>query len=163
MSKRKAAPTTRLHGSCVSLGSRGVLLFGKSGSGKSDLALRLLSRGAMLVADDQVTLHVEQGYLVASVHESIRGLLEIRGVGIAKYPVATRIPVMLAVNLVPREKMEHIPAPETYSALGINIPMISIHGYDASSPDKVIAAFRALVNNTLHTGFLPDDFAGISE
>lgn len=146
----------RIHASCVSIGSKGVLLLGKSGSGKSDVALRLMARGAMLVADDQVILREEEGRLIASVDPQIRGLLEIHGVGLVRYPVATNIPVRLAVNLVALDKMEHIPAPATYSALGVSVPQIGIYGFDASTPDKIYAAIHAMRRDNLHTGFLPD-------
>lgn len=150
------AKTERLHASCVSIGSRGVLLMGKSGSGKSDLTLRLMSRGAMLVADDQVILTSEDGHLTASVDDSIRGLLEIHGIGLVRYPVANNIPVRLVVELVPLEQMEHLPKPQTYTLLGHNIPKIAIYGFDSSAPHKVYAAVHAMRHGNLHTGFLPD-------
>lgn len=146
----------RIHASCVSIGSRGVLLMGKSGSGKSDVALRLMARGAMLVADDQVILRDEEGRLTASVDDSIRGLLEIHGVGLVKYPVANNIPVRLVVSLVALKDMEHIPIPQTYDALGFSVPQISIYGFDASTPDKIYAAVHAMHKGNLHTGFLPE-------
>lgn len=153
-------PTERIHASCVSIGSHGVLLMGRSGSGKSDVALRLLARGAMLVADDQVILRKEEGELVAGVDETIRGLLEIHGVGLVKYPVATNIPVRLVVQLVSLEEMEHIPAPQTYQMMGVSVPQIGIYGFDASTPDKIYAAIHAMHRNNLHTGFLPERNGG---
>lgn len=148
--------TERIHASCISIGSRGVLLMGKSGSGKSDVALRLMSRGGMLVADDQVILSEENGALIASVDPTIRGLIEIHGVGLVKFPVANNIPVRLAVNLVPLEEVEHIPLPRSYETLGVKIPQICIFGFDASAPDKIYAALHAMRQGNLHTGFLPD-------
>lgn len=150
----------RIHASCVSIGSKGVLLLGKSGSGKSDVALRLMSRGAMLVADDQVILREEQGMLVASVDAQIRGLLEIHGIGLVRYPVAANIPVRLAVNLVPLDRMEHLPEPQVYTVLGVAVPQIGIYGFDASAPDKIYAALHAMRRDNLHTGFLPERDGG---
>lgn len=147
--------TERIHASCVSVGSHGVLLLGESGSGKSDVTLRLMARGAMLVADDQVILREEEATLFASVDPAIRGVLEIRGVGLVKYPVANNIPLRLAVHLVSLDEMEHIPEPQTYTALGVKIPQISIYGFDSSTPDKIYAAVHAMHRGNLHTGFLP--------
>lgn len=110
----------------------------------------------MLVADDQVLLHEESGYLVANVGESIRGLLEIRGIGLVRYPIASNIPLILAVSLEERSRIEHIPTPSYYEQLQIRIPQITLHGHDASTPDKIYAALHALLRNNLHTGFLPD-------
>lgn len=148
--------TERLHASCVSIGSWGVLLVGKSGSGKSDLALRLMAWGAMLVADDQVILTSQDGELTASVDDSIRGLLEIHGVGLVRYPIAHHIPLRLVVELVPLEEMEHLPPPQHHEILGHRIPRIGIYGFDSSAPHKIYAALHAMRPGNLHTGFLPD-------
>lgn len=153
---QEKAPTTRIHASCVAVGSVGVLLLGKSGSGKSDIALRLLSRGATLVADDQVILREENGKLLAGVDNAIRGLLEVRGVGLVRYPIASNTPVRLVVVLDDRSEIEQIPAPRCYEKLGVSIPQIVLHGHDASTPDKILAALHAMQRNNLHTGFLPD-------
>jgi len=83
--------TVIVHGTCVLIGPRAVLLRGPSGSGKSDLAFRLI-RGegpsAMLVADDQVGLDVEEARLVASPPAALAGLLELRGLGLMPLPFA---------------------------------------------------------------------------
>src|ERR1700760_1504181 len=72
----------RMHGSCVSRNEDAVLILGPSASGKSDLVLRLLSRGFDLVADDQVD--IDDG--IASCPPALAGLLEVRGLGIVRLP-----------------------------------------------------------------------------
>lgn len=94
------------HGTCVDWGGRGVLLLGPSGSGKSDLALRLIDAGAVLVADDQTELS-EDG--VASAPERLRGLLEVRGVGILRFPYVEKTKIALTVRLAPANKVERLP------------------------------------------------------
>ena len=83
-----------MHGTCVSCGARAVLLRGPSGSGKSDLAFRLIredpSGETRLVADDQVALHVEPPGLVASAPAALAGLLELRGLGLVAVPRGKR-------------------------------------------------------------------------
>lgn len=88
-----------IHATCVSVQARGLLLTGPSGSGKSQLAHRLIARGSFLVADDQTLLTVEQGRLIASCPETIRGRLEIRGVGIVPAPTQSAAPVALVLEL----------------------------------------------------------------
>src|SRR5262249_18332162 len=88
-----------IHASCVAMDSAGVLLLGRSGAGKSDLALRLIDDGAVLVADDRVLLSARKGVLRASAPDSIRGLIEIRGLGIVTMPVKNTAAVRLAVQL----------------------------------------------------------------
>ena len=77
-----------LHATLVQLEQKGILLLGKSGAGKSDLALRLIeNKGAVLVADDVVVLQTENGHLYGQAAENLRGMLEVRGIGIVPYPV----------------------------------------------------------------------------
>src|SRR5471032_1651600 len=71
-----------VHASCVELRGAGVLLLGDSGTGKSDLALRLIHEGWSLVADDRTVLSLKQGRIVAAAPTTINGLLEVRGLGI---------------------------------------------------------------------------------
>ena len=79
-------PSSQIHGTCVALGASGVVLRGPPGSGKSDLALRLIDGGARLVADDRIELDAAAGGLFASAPAAIKGLLEVRGLGAARMP-----------------------------------------------------------------------------
>jgi HPr kinase/phosphorylase len=88
-----AAKTVIVHASCVALGQKGVLLLGISGSGKSDLALRLIHDGWRLVADDRTVLTLEKGALKAAAPAAIRGLIEVRGLGIVHLPARPARPV----------------------------------------------------------------------
>ena len=120
-----------LHGSCVALDEEGVLILGSSGSGKSDLVLRLLGRGWALVA--------EGGGLRASAPAPLRGMLEIRGLGLMQdLPVAGPVRLRLAVRLLPPETpLPRMPEPEWFSALGHAVPQIALRGLEASAPDKL--------------------------
>lgn len=94
-----------LHATCVEWFGRGVLIRGKSGAGKSDLALRLIDAGAALVADDQVLL--ENG--IASAPARLQGLLEVRGFGIVKLPFAETTAIALTVDLCSADEIERFP------------------------------------------------------
>jgi HPr kinase/phosphorylase len=134
-----------LHGSCVALDGEGVLILGPSGSGKSDLVLRLLGRGAALVADDQVALTVEGDALLASAPAPLRGMLEIRGLGLMQdLPVAGPVPLRLVVRLVPpSEALPRLPEPARYAVLGQSLPLVMLHGLEASAPDRIVFALAA--------------------
>ena len=95
----EADPSANIHASCVAIGQSGVLLLGKSGSGKSDLALRLIDEGAVLVADDRTILSLEKGALYARTPASIAGLMEVRGLGIIRFPIRAKVRIALAVQL----------------------------------------------------------------
>lgn len=145
-----------IHASCVAIGNKGVLLLGKSGAGKSDLALRLIDDGARLVADDRVLLFLKNGTLNARAPDTIRGLLEIRGVGIVELPVRRQIQLALAVVLgsegprLPGPKFWRPPAP---LRMNTKLPQIALDARYASSPAKVRAALEALTNKAFRDNF----------
>ena len=94
-----------IHASAAALGSDAVLFRGPSGAGKSDLVLRLIGRGWQLVADDQVMLEGE----TLSAPPALRGMLEIRGLGIfAALPVASPARLCLMVDLVARQDVPRL-------------------------------------------------------
>src|SRR5690242_15181364 len=110
------------HGTCVEIGGVGVLLRGPPGSGKSDLALRLIDRGARLVADDQTELRREGAAVLASAPPSIAGRIEVRGVGILELPQAPSVALGLVVDLVPAADIERLPEPAWCGYLDCRLP-----------------------------------------
>ena len=94
-----------VHASCVDWCGTGVLIRGKSGAGKSDLALRLIDAGAVLVADDQVLLENK----TASAPARLRGLLEVRGLGIVRLPFIEKTTIALTVDLCSAADIERLP------------------------------------------------------
>ena len=151
-----------MHATCVALGERGVLITGPSGSGKSDLAFRLIDQPgfgirsekttAQLVADDQVVLTQETGWLIASPPEQLAGLLEIRGLGIVSVPHTHRVCVSLLVKLVSEAGVERIPeaAGMTDIIEGISLPAISVDASSPSAPAKIRAALQVLSACPIH-------------
>ncbi|MFZ2869732.1 HPr kinase/phosphorylase [Zavarzinia sp.] len=137
-----------LHATCVALGPRGVLLRGPSGAGKSDLALRLVDRGAWLVADDQVEVTVEAGELIARCPAAIHGLLEVRGLGLVNMPAARQIPLALVADLFPVGDIPRLPADERVSIADISLSRIALNPFEQSAPIKLEMAL-ALVGGTL--------------
>lgn len=133
-----------VHATTIVLGGRAVLLCGAPGSGKSDLALRAIDAGAVLLADDQTALSAERGSLVARCPETIRGRLEVRGLGIVDLPWRDAVPVGLAVDLVPPETVERLPAAAERSWLGISIPLLRLAPFEASSVVKLRLAVARL-------------------
>lgn len=151
-----------LHASCASRGGEAVLLLGPPGSGKSDLVLRLIQDPAWrLVADDQVVLAAEDGVLRATPPPALRGMLEVRGLGILRdLPVADEPPpvLRLAVHLAPRETVPRLPEPQDWDCAGCHVPALSLHAFDASAPVKLGLALDAargrlaMVAGALQTG-----------
>jgi serine kinase of HPr protein (carbohydrate metabolism regulator) len=120
----------------------GVLLRGPSGIGKSDLALRLIDRGAALVADDQVLLERDGERLLASPPENLAGLLEVRGLGILQFPHEEKAPIRLVIDLVEIREMERLPESATVSILGISLPLWTLSAREPSADTKVRLAMQ---------------------
>ncbi|UUX51828.1 HPr kinase/phosphatase C-terminal domain-containing protein [Nisaea acidiphila] len=133
-----------VYGTAVAVEGRAVLLRGPSGSGKSDLALRLIENGAQLVADDQTRLVRESGRLVASAPDTIAGQLEVRGVGIVPVDNVRRAPLDLVIDMVPPEQVERYPEAGSCTYLEITVPLLALSPFEASTPAKVRLALRHL-------------------
>jgi serine kinase of HPr protein (carbohydrate metabolism regulator) len=128
-----------VHASTVSLDGRAVLITGPSGSGKSDLTLRLLDRGFALVSDDQTLVRREADRLIASAPSTIAGKLEIRGIGIVDMDHAGDTPVALLVELT--SEIQRMPDDSRERPiLGVSVPLISFDAMAASAPSKVAMA-----------------------
>lgn len=117
-----------------------VLLRGPSGCGKSDLALRLLGLGAGLVADDQVRLCRRDDALMASAPDNLRGLIELRGLGLLRLETIPSAEILLVADLVAREAVPRLPEQRRLSLLGCDLAYVQLHAFDASAPLKILAA-----------------------
>jgi len=126
------------HGTVVGFEGRGILLRGAPGSGKSDLALRLIALGADLVADDQVELTAGPEGLIARVPDTIAGLIEVRGLGIRSLPHQARMPVRLIVDLVAAGAVERMPESTVETIDGIVVPRLSLDPFELSAPLKLL-------------------------
>jgi serine kinase of HPr protein (carbohydrate metabolism regulator) len=133
-------PTQILHATAIAIGRSAALLSGASGSGKSDLALRLVDEGARLVADDQTILTVSGNRLLASAPAILLGKIELRGLGIVKLPgakVTQKAPIGLLVELVAADQIERMPEPARREILGIALPVLRLAPFEASAPAKL--------------------------
>ncbi|MEQ8640749.1 MAG: RNase adapter RapZ [Alphaproteobacteria bacterium] len=141
-----------VHGTAVVVAGQAVLLTGPPGSGKSDLALRLMDRGGRLLADDRTELRVDdqgarrggQPRLVARPSPAIAGRLEIRGVGLVTVPWVAEAPLALVAVLTAPEMVERLPQRETETLLGVHVPRLAIAPFEASAPLKLERALASL-------------------
>ena len=132
-----------IHASTVASDGRAVLITGPSGSGKSDLALRLLDRGFRLVGDDQTIVKRSGSQLVASAPATIAGKLEVRGIGIVEMDAMNDVPIALIVELTSEIRRMPDDSPSRV-ILGVDVPLVTIDALTASAPSKVALALDRL-------------------
>ncbi len=126
----------RIHSTSVVIDDNGVLILGDSGSGKSDLALRLIDSGATLISDDISICRKNLNNIYLYCPPEIKGLLEVREIGIITVPFVERIKLRLVVNLKSINN-ERFPKDSSYRILGIKIPIINIEGKNSSAVAKI--------------------------
>jgi serine kinase of HPr protein (carbohydrate metabolism regulator) len=130
-----------LHASCIAREGRGILIYGRSGSGKSDLALRLIDRGALLVSDDYTIVRRVEGRLLARAPANIEGRIEVRGLGILPLEHVSDVPIALYVDL----NLDVVRLPDRREPIwvaGVQLPVIALNALEASAPVKVEVALR---------------------
>jgi HPr kinase/phosphorylase len=143
--KRTVGQATRtlLHASCVELSGTGVVLVGASGSGKSDLALRLIDGGARLVADDRVMIERQGDRLVARPPDAIAGLIEVRGLGIMRIGYCPASELGLVVGLGGELPAERLPERATYQVIGVALPHLELDPWTLSACARIKLALTA--------------------
>jgi len=136
-----------VHGTCIFVAGAGVLLRGPSGSGKSDLAFRLIEAGdAVLVADDQTSVTINHGHLEARAPANLAGLIELRGVGIVALHHQGSCPIDLVIDMVGRDDVPRLPEPQTVEIMDVTVPLYRLCAFEASAPAKVMALARRHVH-----------------
>ena len=145
-----------VHASCVALDGAGVLLRGRPGSGKSDLALRLVDAGARLVADDRVRVRATAGRLLASAPAATAGLIEVRGLGILRLAHQGEVALALVVDLDAGAAPERLPAPSACEIAGVVLPRIVLDGFAASAAARIRLAVGVLAAGGSIAGALGD-------
>jgi len=131
----------------TAVGPRAVLLRGPSGSGKSDLGLRLIDAGARLVADDQSELWRQGAAIIVRAPSAIAGLIEIRGIGIFRVDTVEEAPLALVADLKAPELIERLPPPATERIFDLDLPRIAVAPFEASAAAKVSLALRAFTGD----------------
>jgi HPr kinase/phosphorylase len=128
-----ARSDSTIHASAVLVGTRGLLIRGDSGAGKSQLVLRLIGAAtegrlafARLVADDRVFVTAAHGRLIARAPGELAGLIEIRGLGIRRLPYEPAAVIRLVVDLAAEaERMPPATATEV-EIEGVRLPRLAV-------------------------------------
>ncbi|MCM1323148.1 MAG: HPr kinase/phosphatase C-terminal domain-containing protein [Acetobacter sp.] len=136
-----------IHATLISFQNHGILFIGESGAGKSDIALRMImDKNALLVADDRVNLECLDDKLYGSVPQNIEGLLEIRNVGIGKFPFKQQEKIDLCIELcADKTGLNRLPEEETVVFLGVSITKLKLYPFDCSILCKIIAKLNGLI------------------
>jgi HPr kinase/phosphorylase len=132
-----------VHGTTVAIGGYAVLLRGPSGSGKSDLALRLIDAGARLVADDRSALRRDGDAILVSAPATIAGLIEARGIGLLRLDAIAGARLAMVVDLVAPDAIDRLPEPRDETILGVSVPLVALAPFEASAVAKLRLALSA--------------------
>jgi HPr kinase/phosphorylase len=126
-----------LHASCVEYADKGVLIFGPSGSGKSDLALRIIDAGGTLISDDYVEINAQENKLFASSVPNIEGMIEVRGIGLEKVCFISNHTIDLALELHDRNDIDRLPEDSFFEHEGIKVPLFKFDAFSLSALAKI--------------------------
>ncbi len=135
----------RFHSTSVVVEDSGLLIIGESGIGKSDLALRMIDSGAMLIADDVTICKKINNFIYLFSPEETKGLLEVREIGIITVPFIENIKLSLVVQLTNDENKRY-PEKEKCLILGIKVPKIKIYGKNSSAVAKIKVKLNEIKN-----------------
>jgi serine kinase of HPr protein (carbohydrate metabolism regulator) len=130
-----------IHATCVDFLGKGILFVGKSGSGKSDIALRMImDKGAKLVADDRVDIYEKDGKIYGKAPKNLFKKIEIRNVGIAVLDNVTDVvEIVLCVELsTNKDCLERLPQNEYVEFFDVKIPKLSLYPFEMSTTNKII-------------------------
>lgn len=139
-----------IHATAVAISGAGMLIRGKSGSGKSDLALRLIDRGAVLISDDQVNVQRLEDSLLLSPPASLAGKLEVRSLGICEREHVSGIELKLIVDLKGQPDRFPMGKQDTF-LLGINVPTCTLDAMETSAAIKAEMALQRIMQGALES------------
>ena len=145
------APTVAMHACLLEVFGIGVMIFGESGIGKSEISLGLIKKGHRLVADDRVNISAVRGELIGSCPESIYGMMEVRGIGIIDVArmfginsLGKKAQIQFIVELVPFDKTEPLERvgmkTNRYEILGETVPIVRLPVSAARNMTEIIEA-----------------------
>ncbi len=136
-----------VHATAVAIAGRGVMIRGASGAGKSDLALRLIDRGAMLVSDDYVQLQRMGSDILLSPPVNLAGKLEVRSLGIIERDYISDCELRLVIDL--EESPERFPLDNPATILlGLTVPFCRLNATEASAAIKAELALQRIMQDS---------------
>ena len=147
----KLAPVDNLYGVMMNIYGRGIMITGKSGIGKSELALDLINRGHMLVADDRIDVTRVHTSIMCTAPKLLKRMLEIRGLGIVDVTrmfgansYLNKCQLDFVIKLVKfdeRIETDRLnPINEARNILGLDVPMLTIPITEGKSLSVIIEA-----------------------
>ena len=135
-----------IQATAIHINHHGVLLTGGAGCGKSDLALRMIQDGAGLVADGEVSLVVDGvNTLMATPPAMTAGHMHVHGIGLVRMPFENSAPIRCCVHLSASWHIQKYPDWRTENFLGVNVPVIELNAFEASTPIKIKTALDMIL------------------
>ncbi|MDF2382360.1 hypothetical protein JMG10_12830 [Nostoc ellipsosporum NOK] len=129
-------------GACVAIDGRGVLIEARDEAQRTDLLLRLLDRGATLVADTRTVCVRRGAELLGTAPTGTAGRVEIRGIGSVELPSLAEVPVALIAVVL--DTAPRVPEDRRNQRIaGVDVPVIALAANEPAAPIKVEYALKA--------------------
>ena len=155
MSEQRNQNPHQIWATTVAVNGTGVILRGPSGAGKTDLAIRLIDRGAILVSDDQTIVRADGDFLLTAPPATIAGKIEVRSIGIMRMNFVTDIPAAVIFDLETEGERERLPDFRYDHIEGVKLPLFCINAFEESAAVKVFLTLDALQRNLFDEGGMP--------
>ena len=117
-----------IHASSVDINGKGVVILGKSGAGKSNLAIKLISMGAKLISDDQTHFKCKENKIIISKPETTPNFIEARGIGLIKVPFVVSSKLFCFVKITNLE-LNRLPNAKNKYCFGKKIKLMEFNPF----------------------------------
>ena len=117
-----------IHASSVDINGKGVVILGKSGAGKSNLAIKLISMGAKLISDDKTHVKFKENKIIISKPETTPNFIEARGIGLIKVPFVVSSKLFCFVKITNLE-LNRLPNAKNKYCFGKKIKLMEFNPF----------------------------------
>ena len=137
-----------IHASSIDINGKGVVILGKSGTGKSNLAIKLISMGAKLISDDQSLLKLTENKIIISKPETTPNFIEARGIGLIEVPFVVSAKLFCFVKITNLE-LNRLPNAKNKYCFGKKIKMIEFNPFYNNESALFMSLRYGVKHNTI--------------
>ena len=137
-----------IHASSIDINGKGVVILGKSGAGKSNLAIKLISMGAKLISDDQTHFKFKENKIIISKPKTTPNFIEARGIGLIKVPFVVSAKLFCFVKITNLE-LNRLPNAKNKYCFGKKIKMMEFNPFYNNESALFMSLRYGVKHNTI--------------